>query len=293
MRLLYNLLVITLVSICSASAGGARHSTVIATPAIVPSGVVDVIVSIGESNGDGQQYNPEALSYTLDQGIQTYYNGNWYPYAPNANPGYLPAVGLTGYKYFNGLNTHWAYELQYLVNERAAHPTRPVFLFKYGVSGSYIGFFTGMDPELSWDDPDGGNVWGNASSRLTTALAALVSIGYTPNVKTVIIMGGGNDQSRVDTYTTYATTLASLISRIQAQAWYTGSTVIILNRISTAVTGTGPTTVRSATVAAANGTTIRWVDTDSIERNPTPSNNPHYDTAGQLALGQADWNTYH
>lgn len=254
---------------------------------------VDLVAFIGDSNCAGHQANPEALVYAADPLVQVWNGDAWGQYAPNVNPGYSPEAGLAGLDY-GAARGFWGPELRFIQQYRAANPGRRLYVFKYGVSGSFAMYDAAAAANLplrGWDPASGGTALTLATTELTQAIAALASQGYSPILQLVDIHLGANDSAFAATTTGFQAALSNVIAHIRSFWGYiAGASKFVLNRVQlSGVSSSGVASVRAATEAIANAAfDVFWIDIDASSNNGA-GDLIHFNAAGQISNGDLIW----
>lgn len=159
-----------------------------------------------------------------------------------------------------------------------AYPDDNLYLIKYAVGGTAL-----YD---DWDPPSGPQ-YSSFMSTMNAALANLDSSGIDYELAGMLWLQGESD-AHEGQGAAYETNLRDFIADMRTQ-FGAPDMPFIMGRITTYFGDTANNSaVRDAQVTIAGDTPdVRWFDTDGFSPGAPGSPAHHYDTAGQIELGQA------
>ena len=225
----------------------------------------DVILLGGQSNMSGRA-NDSGLSATLanpQSDVAFYYN--------DGKSVSNEALRNTLTTLRPGSGTDFGPELSFGRTIADARPTTDFALIKYA--------FGGTDLNNDWD-PTTGSTYTAFKNTVTAGLSALTTAGHTYEITGMLWTQGESDDGR--TTLQYETDLNELITDVRSE--YGSDLPFFISRLSDNQTGvSGRAAIQAAQDnVAANDALSYVVNTDSL----TMKDSLHFDTAGQVALGE-------
>jgi len=252
------------------------------TTTTIPDPAVDVMVIIGQSNAGGWPVDPANRSYTTDPLVKSWKNTEWVTYIPATRWDIWESGTYTGYSE-EAPYGNWAAELRYAQLHRAANPGRELRIIKYSYGGSTM-YSQGGWPD--WNPGSSGDLFTKFDTFMTNALAAITAEGKTANIRLVFLMQGEHDAyGGTTTAADYDTNLQTFVTAARSQWPISASTPIVLGRLAPALIENFRTVRDNQVQVALGDANVFWISTDDC-----PWQEPHYDAAGYIAMGEALWN---